>query len=163
MVTPIYIPFPVFLVLGQSLFASMRVNDLGFGQKATCGESPLYPRENYKSVMRELFRGLIIQVRPKPSLNLCHAHPLARVIVGDLIAINFAQAEIARFGMREINTTHARTGPHRKRFGNLHPGVRLYVEQAPDRALFCMVRARGVTWSRPYSAILLLNQFRRAQ
>jgi hypothetical protein len=57
---------------------------------------------------------VVIQVLPEPSLDLYHAHALAFAIVGDLIAVDLAQAEISRFWMGEVEPTHARSGPHRK-------------------------------------------------
>jgi hypothetical protein len=42
--------------------------------------------------VRMLFRRVVIQVLPKPSLDLSHAHPFAFVIVGDLIAVDLAEA-----------------------------------------------------------------------
>jgi hypothetical protein len=62
----------------------------------------------------QLFRGVVIQILPEPSLNFCHAHPLAFVIVGDLIAIDLSQAEIPRFRVGEVEPAHTRAGPHRK-------------------------------------------------
>ena len=38
---------------------------------------------------------VIVQVRSEPSLDLSQTHPLACVIVGNLVAINLAKAEIA--------------------------------------------------------------------
>jgi hypothetical protein len=39
---------------------------------------------------RWLFRRVVVQILPEPSLDFCHAHPLAFVIVGDLIAVDLA-------------------------------------------------------------------------
>src|SRR4030088_510908 len=62
-----------------------------------------------------LFRRVVVQILPEPSLDFCHAHPLAFVIVGDLIAVDLAEAEISRFWVGKVKPTHARSGPHRKR------------------------------------------------
>ena len=42
-----------------------------------------------------LFRWVVVQVLPEPSLNLCHAHPFAFAVVGDLITVDLAKAEIS--------------------------------------------------------------------
>jgi hypothetical protein len=54
-----------------------------------------------------LFRRVVVQILPEPSLDFCHAHPLAFVIGGDLIAVDLAEAEISRFWMGEVDSTHA--------------------------------------------------------
>src|SRR3984893_9995143 len=110
-----------------------------------------------------LIRRVVVQVLPEPSLDLCHAHPLAFAIVADLVAIDFTEAEIPRFGMGEVEPAHARAGPHGKRLSNQHSGVRLHIEQAPQLALLGVVRARRITRGRPYPAVLLLDEIRAAQ
>ena len=40
---------------------------------------------------RRRFRWIVVQIGPEPSLHFRHAHPLARGIVGNLIAIDLAQ------------------------------------------------------------------------
>src|SRR5205085_7296025 len=65
--------------------------------------------------------------------------------------------------MSEVKATYARAGPHRKRLGNDHSGVRLHIEQTPECAFLSMIRARRVTRSRPDPTILLLDQIRIAQ
>ena len=42
-----------------------------------------------------LFRWVVVQVLPEPSLDLCHANPFAFAVVGDLITIDLAEAEIS--------------------------------------------------------------------
>ena len=64
--------------------------------------------------VRLLPRRIIVQVLPEPSLDFCYRHPLAFVIVSDLIAVNFSKTEIPRFRMGEVEPTHARAGPHGK-------------------------------------------------
>src|ERR1700678_1870140 len=103
-----------------------------------------------------LFDRIVVQVRPEPSLDLRYGHTLALVIVHDLIAFDLAEAEIARFRMSEIETAYARTGPHRKRFGNQHSSVRFHIKQTPERTLFCVIRACRVTRGGPDSPVLLL-------
>jgi hypothetical protein len=41
-----------------------------------------------------LFRRIVVQVLPEPSLDFSHAHPFAFAVVGDLIAVDLAEAEI---------------------------------------------------------------------
>ena len=65
--------------------------------------------------------------------------------------------------MGEVKATHARSGPHRKRFSNQHSGIRLHIEQTPERALLGVIRARRVTCGRSDATILLLNKVRVAQ
>src|SRR5260370_11206103 len=95
--------------------------------------------------------GVVVQVRREPSLDLSYAHPLAFVIVGDLISVDLAEAEISRFRVGKVKPTYARAGPHGKRLSNHHSGVRLHIEQTPERALLRVVRARRVTrgWPDP--------------
>jgi hypothetical protein len=49
-----------------------------------------------------LFRGVVVQVLPEPSLNFSYAQSLAFAVVGHLVAVNLAEAEIARFRMGEV-------------------------------------------------------------
>lgn len=42
-----------------------------------------------------LLRRIVVQVLPEPSLDLGYAHSLAFAVVGDLIAVDFAEAEIS--------------------------------------------------------------------
>ena len=42
-----------------------------------------------------LFRWVVVQVLPEPSLNLSAAHPFAFAVVGDLITVDLAEAEIS--------------------------------------------------------------------
>lgn len=44
---------------------------------------------------RLLFRRVVVQVLAEPSLDFCHAHPLAFAIVGDLIAIDLSETKIS--------------------------------------------------------------------
>lgn len=54
-----------------------------------------------------LFFGIVVQVRTEPSLNISQAHPLAFLIVSDLIAVDLAKTEIAGLWVSEIDPTHA--------------------------------------------------------
>src|SRR5215469_10722962 len=92
-----------------------------------------------------------------------NAHPFAFGVVGNLIAVNLAQTEVSRLRMGEVKATHARSGPHRKRLRDLNARVRANVQQMPERPLLGVIRARRITWSRPYAAIFFLNEIVVAQ
>src|SRR5712691_4050506 len=113
--------------------------------------------------VRTLCRRVVVQVLPEPSLDFCHAHPLAFAIVGNLVAVDLTETEIARFRMGEVEPTHARAGPHRKGLRDQHSGVGLHIEQSPKGALFRVIRARRVTRSRPDPPVLLCDEIRVAQ
>jgi len=51
--------------------------------------------------------------------------------------------------MGEVEPTHARAGPHRKRLRNQHSDVSLHIEQTPERTLLRVIRTRRVAWGRP--------------
>src|SRR6266403_2254793 len=113
--------------------------------------------------VRTLCRRVVVQALPEPSLDFCHAHPLAFAIVGNLVAVDLTETEIARFRMGEVEPTHARAGPHRKGLRDQHSGVGLHIEQSPKGALFRVIRARRVTRSRPDPPVLLCDEIRVAQ
>src|SRR6185295_8286549 len=48
---------------------------------------------------RDLHRRLVTQIRRKPAFHLFHGHALALGIVLDLVAIDLAEVEVARFGV----------------------------------------------------------------
>src|SRR5271170_6022255 len=110
-----------------------------------------------------LFSRVVVEVLPEPSLDLGCAHPFALVIVGDLIAVDLAEAKISRFRVCKVKPTHARSGPHREGLRNLHAGVGLDIEQTPERSLLRVIRASRVARGRPDTAILLLNKIRRTE
>jgi uncharacterized protein (DUF3820 family) len=41
---------------------------------------------------RMLFRRVVVQVLPEPSLDFYHAHPFPFAVVGDLITVDLAEA-----------------------------------------------------------------------
>src|SRR6202171_6546284 len=110
-----------------------------------------------------LFRSGVGQVLPEPSLNLSDAHPFAFAVVGDLITVDLAEAEISRLRMGGRESTPACTGPHRKRRGDQHYGVRLHIEQRAKWTLLRVIRTRRITRSRPDPPVLLLDEIRVAQ
>jgi hypothetical protein len=69
-------------------------------------------------MVQMLFPRVKVQVLPEPLLDLCHVHFLVFTIVGDLVAIDLSEAEISRIWMCEVEPTHARSEPHRKRLSN---------------------------------------------
>jgi len=54
-----------------------------------------------------LFRRVVVQILPEPSLDFSDPHSLAFAIVGDLIAVYLAEAEVSRFWMGKVKATHA--------------------------------------------------------
>src|ERR1700733_15118041 len=107
---------------------------------------------------RMLFRRVVVEGRPQPSLDFFNAHALALVVVHHLVAPDLPQAEIARLRMRKVEPAHARSRPHRKRLRNQHSGIRLHVEQIPQRSLPRVTWAIRGTRRRSDPAILLLDQ-----
>src|SRR4029077_10599191 len=85
----------------------------------------------WRPQVQMLFSKVVIQVLPEPSLDFCHAHPLAFAVVGNLVAVDLAETEISRFRVCKVEPAHARSWPHRKRLGNDHSGVGLHIEQTP--------------------------------
>src|SRR6185312_6827585 len=128
----------------------------------TANDLPGVVRNCGVAVYRRL-RGVVVQVLAEPALDLGHAHPLAFVVVGDLIAVDLAEDEVARFRVGEVEAAYARSGPHGIRLRNLHPGIRLDIEQTPDGTLLRMVGACRIACCGLDSAIFLLNEFRVAE
>jgi hypothetical protein len=56
--------------------------------------------------------GIVIQIRPQPPLHFCDAHSLALRVIFHLVAIDSTQLKVSRLWMGEIESAHARTGPH---------------------------------------------------
>jgi hypothetical protein len=48
-----------------------------------------------ESSVAMLFRRIVVQVLPEPSLDFYHADPFPVAVVGDLITVDFAEAEIS--------------------------------------------------------------------
>ena len=59
-----------------------------------------------------LIRRIVVQALSEPALDFCDTHRLALCVIGDLVSVDFAEAEISRLRMGEIEATHARTRPH---------------------------------------------------
>src|SRR5579872_1484114 len=81
--------------------------------------------------IQTLLRRIVIQILAEPALDFVNVHGFALTIVNDLITLDLSENEIARFRVREVKAAHARSRPHRKRFRELHSGIRLYIEQTP--------------------------------
>ena len=62
---------------------------------------------NLSCAREALFGRVVVQILPQPSLDFRHTHPLAFLIVGDLIAVDLAKAEISRFRVGKVEPTHA--------------------------------------------------------
>lgn len=58
--------------------------------------------------------GIVVQVRPEPSLDFGYAHSLALLVVHHLIAADFSQTEIPRFRVSEVQPAHTGARPHGK-------------------------------------------------
>ena len=41
-------------------------------------------------------RGIVVEVRTEPALDLLHGHAFAQVVVEHLVAIDFAETKVAR-------------------------------------------------------------------
>src|SRR5580692_3499641 len=85
------------------------------------------------------------------------------MVIGDLIAIDLAEAKVSRFRMSEINPTHTRSGPHCKGLRNLHSCVGLDIKQTPENSLLRVIRASWVARCRSDSAVLLPNEIARTE
>src|SRR6185295_5390772 len=94
---------------------------------------------------RDLHRRVVTQVRRKPALHLLHGHALAPGIVLDLVAVDLADVEVARFGVGEIPAAHGRRRIHRVRLGELDACLFFGIQQLPQFRLLGVIRARGVT------------------
>src|SRR5438132_6838980 len=77
-------------------------------------------------------RRIVIQIWPQPALDLLQGHPFAEMVIEHLIAAKFADGEVFRFRMREVESADAAARPHRAAFGQLHAGLPLHVQQLPE-------------------------------
>src|SRR5208283_1916169 len=105
-----------------------------------------------------LLRGIVVEVLAEPALDLRRAHAFATSVVGNLVAADLAERKIARLRMGEVKAADARSGPHGKRLGDQHAGVRLHIEQAPQGSLLRVIGASRVTRGRTNAAILFVNE-----
>lgn len=71
----------------------------------------------------------VVQNWRQPAFAFCDGPALAPRVVLDLIALDFADAEIGALWMAEIKAAHGRAGPHRKAFGQFDADA-LTLEQA---------------------------------
>jgi hypothetical protein len=72
------------------------------GVEATRGDTA-----GVKPEIPMLFRRVVVQILPEPSLDFSDPYPFAFAIVGDLIAVYLAEAEVSRFWMGKVKATHA--------------------------------------------------------
>src|SRR6478672_9335182 len=84
-------------------------------------------------------RGLIAQIRRKPPLDFCDAHPLPTGAVLDLVLREPVDREITCLRVGEIETADARRRVHRVVLGELDASRRRRVEQVEQRPLFGMI------------------------
>ena len=104
-------------------------------------------------------RGIVVEVGAEPAFDFGDGHALALVVVGDLVAVDLAEGEVARLGVGEVEAADAGAGPHGEGLGDLHAGVGLDVEQAPDGSLLGVVGAGGVAGGGADAAILFVDEF----
>src|ERR1700722_18414431 len=91
------------------------------------GTQPRASLAGHQAVRWTCYR-IVIEALAQPSFNFGNTHPFALSIVSDLIAVDLAKIEVSRFRMSEIQATHTRSRPHRKRFGDQHSGVCLHIK-----------------------------------
>src|SRR5262249_52089184 len=101
--------------------------------------------------------GLVGEVLAKPALGFRDRHPLPSGVVRDLVLADSADREVARLGVAEVEAAHARPRRRRARFRETDAGLGR-VEQAEQRALLGVVRARRVAERRPDAAEALPDQ-----
>ena len=63
-----------------------------------------------RAARRRRRAGIVVEIRPEPALDFLHGHSLAQMVVEHLVAIDLAEAEIARLRMREIKSADAEPG-----------------------------------------------------
>ncbi len=102
--------------------------------------------------------GRIAQIGGQPALGLVEPPSLAFGIVGHLVALELADAEITRIAMGEIEAGNGRRRGHRETFGQCHASSRPDIEQIEQNALFRMVGARRIARRRTNAAIGLRDQ-----
>src|ERR1051326_1830727 len=101
--------------------------------------------------------GIVGEARGEQTFGFAHLDPLSRGVRRYLIAVDLAEIEVARLGMREIETGDGRGGNHRVALRELDP-ERLGVEQLEELLLLGMFRARRIPEGGPDAAILLLDE-----
>src|SRR5437773_9676385 len=105
---------------------------------------------------RYLFR-LIRQIWAEPALGLGERDSLPGGVVGDLVAGDPADREVARLRMVEVQAADARAGDRGEVLRQLHPGA-VGAEQLEELRLLAVVGARGVAEGRPDTAVALGDQ-----
>ena len=105
-----------------------------------------------------LVHRVVVQVRPEPALDLGDAHALALGVVGDLVAVDLAEAEVARLGVGEVEPAHARAGPHGERLGDHACRCSPPRRAAPERALLGVIGAGRIAGGRADAAVLLVDE-----
>src|SRR6185312_2907157 len=106
---------------------------------------------------------VVAEVGAQPALDLGDRHPLAGVVVDDLVAPELADREIAGGRVGEVEAAHAGAGPHRERLGQLDAGRALHVQQLPERPLLGVRRTIQITGRWADAAVLLANELLVAQ
>ncbi len=82
---------------------------------------------------------IVGQIRAQPTFGFREVHALAGRIVLDLVAIELADREIARCGMRKLQPADRRGRHHGLGFGQPNAGLGLDIEQFPEQVFFGVV------------------------
>src|SRR5689334_25328663 len=110
------------------------------------------------SLRRILGARIVVQERSEPAFGGRDVPILALGIVLDLVALDFADAEIAALGMGVVKAADRGTRPHRKTLGQLHADLRLRIEQLEQRRLLAVLGLGGIAGCRADAAIFFLDQ-----
>src|SRR5213595_814679 len=80
------------------------------------------------------------------------------MIVEDLIPFDFADREVLRFRMREIQAADRTGRIHGAALGQRYAGLLLHIQQLPRNPLLCMIGAGGIAGGWPNSPVALPDQ-----
>ena len=61
----------------------------------------------FASYQGRLLCRIVVQIRPQPALHFFAAHALPHLVVGNLVAVDLAQAEVPRLRVRKVEAAHA--------------------------------------------------------
>ena len=101
---------------------------------------------------------VVIEDWGEPALGVGNRPALAAGIVLDLVALDPADAEIARLRVAEIEPANGGRRPHRKALGEIHANPPPAVEEGEQSFLLAMVGLRRIAGRRPDAARLPLKE-----
>src|SRR5262249_205932 len=78
-------------------------------------------------------RWIVVEVGAEPAFDFGEGHVFAALVIEDLVAAEFADAEVLGFGMGEVEAADAGARPHRVTFSELDAGVLFDFQQLPKR------------------------------